>query len=617
MAFGVDTLRNRLDLIGWDLFKATNGGVPSGGHVVGGEPDFAGRNFLGGDFIWAHAEATDALDNPNPEDLGKLNLLTTLIAPTQAPLPDRQKATGVFGHQYGRIDGQAVCDRIAASVRSGEFDLPAAGFVNVWLCVDPDPAVPLSADYWAGWSDQVNTYNMVMFFSFATGVVSRQPFRACVNCAFSAEAGGLLVPGLPVTLALTNSRILYRGLHTTCYAYWADVAAPQPLNWDMFRDPGRPALWRFSHGFRNAAGVVINNEFDVDAADPRPQAPKLSTFMLKVNQWQPNVPSIRQYGFIKAPPKDQHYAGISAAEIDDIGTHPIPAMKDLGSHYDLPGGQVVVVGRYLKTPGHLRSMGRDEAVRLSNADFELFTIWESWNDAAQGEPVGPEPMHGVPDGRLGILYFHDASHTGTEDGRNAFSQCGDILLQPSQTPVFFCVDFDAVDPRDVANTTTDPTIIVPGSTPPAADLTEIKRRIKRYFELVKAERDAYAKKNPDRYYLIGLYANGGVNQWAYEQGIVNLFWQSDSTGGTNALPNRPWYHANRWQFSREIKLAAAGWTVKNVAGKDVEVVDGADPDVDWGDGGTWTVNDPLERELEHYRLQRLFRIVPWMSDLTL
>ncbi len=165
MAFGVDTFRNRLDLIGWDLFKATNGGVPSNGQVVGGEPDFAGRNFLGGDFIWAHAEATDALDNPSPQDLAKLNLLTSLIAPMQAPLSDRQRTTGVFGHQYGRIDGQAICERIAASVRSGEFDLPATGFVNVWLCVEP--GVPLSVDYWAGWSDQVTTYNMAMFFSFA------------------------------------------------------------------------------------------------------------------------------------------------------------------------------------------------------------------------------------------------------------------------------------------------------------------------------------------------------------------------------------------------------------------------------------------------------------------
>lgn len=604
MALGVDTLRYRLDLVGWDAFK----------QVTGGEPDFAGRNFLGGDFIWAHAEATDALDNPNPEHLEKLHLLTPLIAPMQAPLTDRQKTTGVFGHQYGRIDGQAICERMAASVRSGEFDLPATGFVNVWLCVDP--TAHLSVDYWAGWSDQVNTYAMTTFFSFATGLISRQPFRACLSCTFSAGEDGRLGPGPLVTLTLTTSRLLYLGLHTTCYAYWADAPAAQPLNWDTFREPGRPLLWRFSHGFRNAAGTVITDLFDVDAVDPRPQAPKLETFMLTVNQWQPNVPSTHpsalRYGFIKAP-SSIAYAGISANEITDIQDNPIPAMQDLGAHYNLPGGPVEIVGRYLKAPPHFPSMGRAEAERLSNAGFEIFTIWESWNDAAGGQPVAPQSAQGVAAGELGILYFNPASHTGTEDGQIAFAYCGDVLFQPSQTPVFFCVDFDAEDPTDVANLT-DPAVIDPNAHPPAADLGEVKRRIQSYFELVKTERDAYAQRNSDRYYLIGLYAKGEVNRWVYEQGIVNLFWQSTSTGGSNAIPFRPWYHTNRWQFSKETALAAAGWTVP-AHGGNVEVVKGADPDVDWGDGGTWSVNDPLELQLEGYRIQAAVRFLHLMSGL--
>jgi hypothetical protein len=604
MAFGVDTFRTHLDLVGWDLFKTTNGGVGGAGHVTGGEPDFAGRNFLGGDFIWAHAEATDALDNPSPKNLSQLNRLTPFIAPMQAPLLDRQQTTGQSGCLYGRIDGQALCDRIVASVRSGEFDVPGTGFVNVWLCVGP--GVPFSVDYWAGWSDQVNTYHMVTSFSFATGVVSRQPFRACVSCAFSAGDDGRFGPGLPVSQALTSSRTLYLGLHTTCYAYWADLASAQPLNWDTFLDVGRPLVWRFSRGLRNTAGLVVNDEFDVDAADPRPQAPKPATFMLTVNQWQPNVPQIRRYGFIKGPPGTA-YTGISAAEIHDVGTHPIPQMQDLGGDYTLPGGPVEVIGRYLKTPGHLPSVGRDEAVRLCNASFELFTIWESWNDLAGGEPVGPPGV--------GILYFHPLIHSGTEDARFAFAHCGDVLHQPPQTPVFFCVDFDAPDPKDPSNLL-DPTI---AATADLDDRTrEIKSRIMRYFELVKAERDAYVQRNPDRYYLIGLYGNGGVNRWAYEQGIVNLFWQSVSSLSTgNTMPNRPWYHANRWQFNREVNLEAAGW---KVAGK--EIVDGADPDVDWDDGGTWTVSDPLELRLERLERQRLQRLLPfvfprWMQDLDL
>lgn len=488
--------------------------------------------------------------------------------------------------------------------------MPPGGFVNVWLSVDP--AAGLSVDYWAGWSDQVNTYSVFIFFSFATGTVSRQPFRACVNCAFTATADGRLAPSIVVSLAVATSRAFYPGLHTTCYAYWADAAATPPLPWDASFGSSRPLLWRFSHGLRNNAGAVVNDAFDVDAADPRPQALKPAGFMLKVSKWQPNVPGIQRYGFIKAPPTTT-YTGISAKEIHNIGTHPIPRMKDLGAHYTLPGGPVEVIGRYLKTPRHFPSMGRDEAVRLSDADFELFTIWESWNDLADGEPVAPEGAQGVAAGRLGILYFNDANHTGTEDGRNAFSHCGDVLLQPSHTPVFFCVDFDAEDPNDAGNTT-DPDVVAIANGNDR--IIEIKRRIKRYFELIKAERDAYEQRHPDRHYLIGLYAKGEVNRWVYEQGIVTFFWQSTSIGGSNAVPRRPWYHANRWQFSKESELEAAGWTVK-VAGHDVEVVAGADPDADWGDGGTWTANDQLEQRLEHYRLHPLLRHVPWMSDLTL
>jgi hypothetical protein len=95
--FGVDTFRNHLDLIPWDPFKQINGGTTVNNQVIGGEPDFAGRNFLGGDFIWGHGEATDAITHPSPEDLSTLNLLTSFIAPMQAPIAARQQTIGPFG----------------------------------------------------------------------------------------------------------------------------------------------------------------------------------------------------------------------------------------------------------------------------------------------------------------------------------------------------------------------------------------------------------------------------------------------------------------------------------------------------------------------------------------
>src|SRR5262249_54311849 len=95
--FGVDTFRNHLDLIPWDPFKQINGGTTVNNQVIRGEPDFAGRNFLGGDFIWGHGEATGAIPPPRPEALSPLNRLTSFIPPMQAPNAARQQTIGPFG----------------------------------------------------------------------------------------------------------------------------------------------------------------------------------------------------------------------------------------------------------------------------------------------------------------------------------------------------------------------------------------------------------------------------------------------------------------------------------------------------------------------------------------
>jgi hypothetical protein len=122
MPFGIDTFRTHLDLINWDAFKIFNGGQVVNNKVTGGEPDFAGRNSLGGDLISAHGEATDALDNPRPEQLSSLNLKTSFVAPMQAPQPGRHEVTGALGYLYGKIDGDAICKRLEASINTGEFE---------------------------------------------------------------------------------------------------------------------------------------------------------------------------------------------------------------------------------------------------------------------------------------------------------------------------------------------------------------------------------------------------------------------------------------------------------------------------------------------------------------
>jgi hypothetical protein len=57
---------------------------------------------------------------------------------------------------------------------------------------------------------------------------------------------------------------------------------------------------------------------------------------------------------------------------------------------------------------------------------------------------------------------------------------------------------------------------------------------------------------------------------------------------------------NRWQFNKESGLKAAGW----IDAPDHEVVTGADPDVDWGDGGTWNLTASLAQS------ERAGRIAP-------
>ena len=136
-------------------------------------------------------------------------------------------------------------------------------------------------------------------------------------------------------------------------------------------------------------------------------------------------------------------------------------------------------------------------------------------------------------------------------------------------------------------------------------LTDAESRILNYIALIKAARDTFLAAQPDFPYLIGLYANGEVLRWCYEQGDLDMFWQTASTGTTgSAFPKRPWFHANRWQYSVDVSFTAAGWTTWN----------GADPDADWGDGGRWNLRNPLIGELAWVRLRA---IIHGFANLTI
>src|SRR5262249_51831594 len=98
-SFGIDTQTSHLDLIKWPAFQAWNGGLV---------PAFAGRNFIGGNFLWAPAEATLALTNPSPNDFGKLAMLTPLIAPFQGASTPQPQVPGRGAPHSGQIDPAAI-----------------------------------------------------------------------------------------------------------------------------------------------------------------------------------------------------------------------------------------------------------------------------------------------------------------------------------------------------------------------------------------------------------------------------------------------------------------------------------------------------------------------------
>jgi hypothetical protein len=548
---GIDTYRSRLDLVKLDDFRRSNGGSGPDGQVTGGEPAFAGRHFLGGTgFLWGHGEATDCMTNPSPQNLSQLTRLTLLIAPVQAPSTSRQQVSGEVGRLYGAIDARALCDRLAAAVQAGEFTLPAAGRVAVWLSVDS--TVALSTDYWAGWANQVNVF--AFFAATTTGPQVLQPFRAAIQCRF-VLTGGHLRPDPQVLTALTTARTAWRGLDTTSHACWADAPTTATPDWSVFAGGATPLIWRTSHGFHPTGGTA-NDTFDVDATNPGGTVPNALAFMLQVQQWQPGLPTVGGVGIIM----DDH---VTAARATTLKAATIPQLRDLSGKYTIPKARVSYVGRYFKpsiTPKGTRVPTLAEVKLLSAALIDTFTISEDLTAIPSNQNIG---------------YFDPALHHGTSDGTAAFTHCAEKLGQPSNTPIFFTID--NFDPAAVSTT---------------AALTQAKNRITGYIDEIRAARDAYEALHPDYHYLIGLYANGEVLKWCYEKGTLDMFWQTASTGTTgSAYPNRPWYHANRWQYSIDPNLTAAGWTAWK----------GADPDADWGDGGRWNLRNPLISELTWVR----------------
>jgi hypothetical protein len=253
----------------------------------------------------------------------------------------------------------------------------------------------------------------------------------------------------------------------------------------------------------------------------------------------------------------------------------------------VPAGPVSAIGRYIKRHFFESvSITREEADRLSDAGLQIFTIWESQREGGggddgephwRGEPAWPDTWPKLdPDKsfKLGSDYFDPRRHTGSDDGQEAFAFAGTELRQPPHTPIFFAIDGDA-----------DWDKVPPRFFDPLPAGTTTGTWIEHYFRLIYDERSAWEAQHPDRPYLIGVYGSGRVLRELYKLGIVDAFWQAMSTGWDESRPADnlwPWPHANRWQYQGDETFCG---------------IKGVDPDADWGDGGTWTLADPLARAL--------------------
>jgi hypothetical protein len=565
MIVGVDTFATHLDLITWADVTTWNNGTAVA---------FAGRNFLAKDFLWGHGEATNALTNPDPNHPQNLAVTVPLIAPIQAPQPDRQQFEGRLGSLFGEIDGRAICARLAWSIAAGEFQVQATRLALVWLAVDP--TVALSVDYWAGWSSAVNHFASSSVGATLAGNPAplARPFLPCILCRYTADTAGAWHPDPHVRAVITNPG---PGGYTP-FALWADAPDPDPngvrpnpvLNWTQFSAATSPLIWRFSTGIRQADNSPVNAAYNVDVLLVPPAVPRdARDYMLSAQAWQTSRTGVR-VGFSnnQVATNDQLNNCILAMDL--------PPMTD-STHVQVDGGQVRFLGRYIKMHGAAAaSITRNEAERASNGSVPLFTIWENVNTLAHGEPVWPDPQHPNPL-HIGIQYFDPVSHAGTEDGREAFTFAGRQLRQPPHTPIFFAIDGDP-------NWTH---VIAPHAVPPQTEGDWIVG----YFTLIHAQRAAWVAANPARPYLIGVYGGGRVLRELYTRGIVDMYWQAMSPGFDESQPAHswwPWPHLNRWQYNGDQTFACA-------VGPSMT---GIDPDADWGDGGTWLVTDPLEVQLE-------------------
>lgn len=140
------------------------------------------------------------------------------------------------------------------------------------------------------------------------------------------------------------------------------------------------------------------------------------------------------------------------------------------------------VVRYYNINNPLKSLSLPEAHFLSTAGLNIAVVWEN------GYPTNPS-------------YFSHAK--GVDDGTSAYYYASHQIGQPSLTPIYFAVDYDATQ-------------------------NDINNSIVAYFQGIKDGFNTISGGNP--IYDVGVYGSGLVCSTLLIRNLVNFTWLAESMG---------------------------------------------------------------------------------------
>ncbi len=171
--------------------------------------------------------------------------------------------------------------------------------------------------------------------------------------------------------------------------------------------------------------------------------------------------------------------------------------------------------RYYNVNNASKNLTQSEAKALSNAGLYIVAIWEN------GYPTSDS-------------YFSKSQ--GKTDGAKAYSYAKNTIGQPSGTPIYFAVDYDA-------------------------STSAIQGAIKNYFDGVS---EAFEEAGSN--YVIGVYGSGAVCEYIFGHVAAVLYtWLANATGWSGYSDYTSWHikqgsliTINNVQFDKDTGSGDAG-----------------------------------------------------------